>query len=299
MKVLLIGGSGQLGFAIRQYSPVNVNLLIPTKKELNLIDKDNCHEYVLKNKPNWVINSGAYTNVDKAESEKELVLRINAEAPEVLAKALLKTNGKLLQISTDYVFDGNQSVPYRTDQNYSPINFYGKSKANAEEMLSEILSKENQLCILRTSWLMSSIGNNFANKILKLLEERKEIKVVYDQVGSPTSIHSLAKVIWRTIEINNTFSLKGKIFPKILQFSDDGIASWYDVAVAIDEIGKEIGLINKSANILPIESISYKTAALRPSYSVLDTNPTKEILGIKGIHWKKSLLHILNTKLNS
>ena len=289
MKILLIGGTGQLGREIINNSPENIELIAPTRNELDLNKPKECYEYILKKTPDWVINSGAYTNVDKAESEKELTMQVNAIGPQYIAKAIAKIGSKLLQISTDYVFDGKQNFPYKVNQKLSPINFYGLSKANCELNLKNILVQDNQLCIIRTSWLMSLYGENFATKMLQLLNERNEIKVVYDQISSPTTTFSLATAIWEIIKLNNVYSHNRKLFPKIIQFSNNGIASWYDVAIAINEIGFRTGLIKKNCSILPIESKDYPTAAKRPSYSVLNTNEIQKIINFRNLHWREAL----------
>ena len=290
MKILLVGSSGQLGKSIFQKSPNNIDLLMPNKMEFNLINGIKCYEYIIRNKPDWVINSGAYTNVDKAEKEKDLAYQINTIGPQFIANALKKIGGKLLQISTDYVFSGQQKEPYLPDQSLSPINKYGETKAKAENILSDILIEKNQLIILRTSWLISSQGNNFATKIIKLNNEKDRIDVVCDQIGSPTCSKSLSGAIWKLIEVNEKYSLEGNEFPKITQFTDNGIASWYDVAVAVSDLAFKKGIINKLATIKPIFSSQYPTAALRPSYSVLDSNATRKILNLKKINWRDSLI---------
>lgn len=299
MKVLLIGSSGQLGTALIKSScfPEDIELLRPQKNEFNLREKKQCYEYIINNRPDWTINSGAYTNVEKAENEKELALKINAECPGEIARAISKIDGKLLHISTDFIFDGRKNTPYSPKDKLSPINYYGFSKAQGEILIQNHLKAKNQLCILRTSWLMSSIGNNFATKIMKLLSKHDELKVVYDQIGAPTSAISLANVIWKIIQTNEFFSLKQINFPRISQYSDDGIASWYDVAVTLNEIGIELGILKKNTTIIPVKSEQYKTIAIRPHYSVLDSTETKIILHLKNIHWREALFNDFKNKI--
>ena len=291
MKILLIGSSGQLGKEIIKSSPKNINLLTPNRTFLDLSRPKECINFIKNISPDWVINSGAYTNVDKAESDTENALKVNAKGPEAIAKAISLTGGKLLHISTDYVFDGKQNTPYKSSQKISPINFYGFSKGEGESLIQNLLPANNQLCIIRTSWLMSPFGNNFATKMIKLIGDRKEIKVVYDQVSSPTTVASLANVIWKTIELNNEYTKTKRIFPKINHFSNSGIASWYDVAVALGDIGIKTGLIRKAANIIPIESDEYPTEALRPKYSVLDSSQIIKITNINNYHWREALFN--------
>ena len=289
MKIILIGASGQLGRDLIKNPSKDIKLITPSKGQLDLSNPKECYKYILKNSPDWIINCGAYTNVDKAENYQELTQKVNSKGPESIAKAISKIGGKFLQISTDYVFDGNQNSPYKVDQKLSPINCYGISKANCEINLQNLLLENNQLCIIRTSWLMSPYGNNFATKMLELLNEREEIKVIYDQISSPTTTSSLAKVIWEIINCNNEYTKKGALFPKILHFSNCGIASWYDVAIAIKEIGTKKGLIKKNCSIFPIESKDYPTAAKRPHYSVLDSNETQKLINFRNMHWREAL----------
>lgn len=298
MKVILIGSTGQLGKEIINNSPKDIELITPSKNDLDLSKIKKCHDYILDTSPDWVINSGAYTNVDKAESDKELTLKVNALGPESVAKAIAKIGGKFLQISTDYVFDGKQNFPYKVDQKLSPSNFYGISKANCEKYLQNLLIQNNQLCIIRTSWLMSLYGKNFATNMLQLLNERDEIKVVYDQISSPTTTFSLANVIWHIIKLNDIYTKNRELFPKIIHFSNNGIASWYDVAVAINEIGFRTGLIKKNCSILPIESKDYPTAAKRPNYSVLNTNETQKVLNFRNIHWLKAINKVFDNYIS-
>ena len=162
MKILLIGSTGQLGREIIKSSPNDIYLITPSRLEFDLNNTKECYEYILNLSPDWIINSGAFTNVEKAETEEELAYKINALGPQILAKALSKSGGKLLQISTDYVFNGQQNYPYKTDQTVSPINKYGFSKAKGEEYIQQYLPGNNQSNILRTSWLVGPDGNNFA-----------------------------------------------------------------------------------------------------------------------------------------
>ncbi len=294
MKILLIGSNGQLGREIIKSSPNNIFLITPSRLEFDLNNTNECYEYILNLSPDWIINSGAFTNVEKAEIEEEVAYKINALGPQILAKALSKSGGKLLQISTDYVFNGQQNYPYKTDQKVSPINKYGFSKAKGEEYIQQYLPGNNQLNIIRTSWLVGPHGNNFALKIMRLLNDRDEIKVICDQISSPTTTMSLADAIWNSIKKNEEYSRKNKFFPVISHFCNDGVASWYDFAVTIREIGLKNGLIKKSGEIIPIKSNEYPSMTKRPKYSVLDNDNTKKIIGLKNSHWRNELLKCFN-----
>ena len=205
MKILLIGSTGQLGREIIKSSPKNISLITPSRIDFDLTNANECYEYILNLSPDWIINSGAYTNVEEAETEQDIAFKINALGPQILAKALSISGGKLLQISTDYVFSGKQNYPYATNQRVSPINTYGISKAEGEEYIKQYLPDNNQSNILRTSWLVGPNGNNFAIKIMQLLNNRDEIKVICDQISSPTTTLSLADAIWNTIKKNDGY----------------------------------------------------------------------------------------------
>ena len=299
MKILLLGSNGQLGRSIISYFNSflkldSIKLIKASRKELDLFNTEICSSFVESVRPDFVINAAAYTEVDKAEKEFYIAKKINSDAPMEIAKALKKTGGKLIQISTDYVFDGNQVRPYLANTQRNPINNYGKSKLAGEKVIEEILFPSNQAIILRTSWILSPIGKNFALTMLDLFKKRDLIRVVSDQIGSPTSALILAKVCWEII-LNKNF---GESIPKILHWSDAGIASWYDVAVAISEMGNEIGLLNRKPEIIPIFSKDFKTAAKRPYFSVLDSKDTEDHLGIKKLYWRDTLKEILKVRKN-
>ena len=192
MKILLIGASGQLGRTIQNESKFfnftkKVNFLCPSRDELDLLDEESINETIIKNKPDWIINAGAYTQVDNAELNENLVLKINVESTENISIILKKTGGKLIQISTDFVFDGERNSPYLESYPTNPINIYGKSKALCEKVIEEILAPSSQGIIVRTSWLIGPTGNNFAKTIIRLLREKDSINVVDDQIGRPTT----------------------------------------------------------------------------------------------------------------
>ena len=297
MKILLTGGSGQLGQSIINLKPINVELIAPERSKLDLSNAENCLQYVELERPDWIINCGAFTNVDKAESEKEDVLRINHQAPKNFSKVLATYGGKLLQISTDYVFDGHKTEPYKTDDEVNPKNIYGYSKAMAEESIKEIFLAKNSYSILRTSWVVSPYGNNFIKTMLKLMDGDNEIKVVNDQIGSMTSALNLANACWEIIKTNEDYSLRDLSMPPILHWSDEGIISWYQFAIAIRNIIEESGFIKNPAKIIPITSNDYAFIAKRPKYSVLSCTQTEKLLNLKRINWMTSLNTIFNVIL--
>ena len=290
MNILLTGSQGQLGKRIKKefYSSnfdKTFNLFCPSRETLDLIKKDQIHNYIIKNKPDWIINAAAYTNVEKAEGNANLAFKINTEAVDEICKALEKNGGKLIQISTDYVFDGKKKDPYKIKDNRNPLNIYGKSKYNAELIIEETLNKKNQSFIVRTSWLMGLDGENFAKKILCLLKNESPLKIINDQIGRPTTTKTLAKAILRIIEKVN----KGNKIQTKLHCCNSGIASWYDIAVEIQNIGLELGTIKKREVIESISTSDYGTSPKRPLYSVLDLKSTSKSLDFEFIHWKKAL----------
>jgi dTDP-4-dehydrorhamnose reductase len=298
VKVLLTGAAGQLGHALRQQVPAGVELIATSRGggdgvlALDLADASACRARVQQHRPDWVLNSGAYTAVDKAESETELAHAVNGGAPRAFAEALAETGGRLLQVSTDFVFNGAQGHPYRPDQARDPLGVYGASKAAGEEAVEQLLASEGdgRGVILRTGWVMGPVGKNFALTMLRLHRDKPEIGVVADQVGCPTSTHTLAAACWRAIE--RATSQPGAVGP-ILHWSDAGAASWYDVAVAVGELGLELGLLERMAQVNPITTADYPTPAQRPSYSLLDCSETRRVLELPAVHWRQALRRLL------
>ena len=296
IKVLLTGASGQLGHSLIKTKPANIYLITPRREELDIINTKACFEKTLDIKPDWILNCAAYTSVDLAESNHEICFKINRDAPKYFAKALNITGGNLIQISTDYVFNGNQNYPYLTDQIKTPINIYGRSKAEGEDEIQKEMTNLKNYYILRTSWLMGEKGVNFASKILNLLSKKDKIDVVSDQFGSPTTTLSLANVIWNFISKDKFIKEhKPNRYP-IYHWSDDGITSWHKLAVEIYSIGLNLGLIETNKTINPTKSSDYKTNALRPSFSVLDCKSTQNLLNIERIPWQKSIHQMLIEK---
>ena len=290
MKILLTGSEGQLGQALIKTKPKNITnesieLFAFNKNDLDITNEDVINKKIKELRPNIVINAAAYTNVEKAESESNIAFQVNSLGPKLIAKALLQNGGKLLQISSDYVFDGETNNEYKTDHKRSPISIYGKTKSNGEKFIEEILNPTKQVIILRSSWIMGIYGENFAKKMLQMHKNKNSFKVISDQYGSPTSAISLAKFIWQLTEME----IKKTSIPSIIHWRNSGIASWYDVAVAIGEISLEIGLLNNSAKVIPIKTYEYKTKAKRPIFSLLDCRDTYSKLKIFPQHWRKAL----------
>ncbi len=287
MKILITGGNGQLGTELAKKSPKATKIFCFNKNEFNLLDLNQCKNKILEIKPNWIINAGAYTKVDNAEKEKERekVYSINANAVELLARTVSSYGGRLLQISTDFVFDGKKSTPYQPQDILNPLNVYGASKRRGEELSL----KYDGTIILRTSWLYSNSGDNFFLKILEHNKKNKKVlNIVNDQFGSPTNVINLAEVCWELIKNSDKINQN-----KIFHWSDGGVTTWYGFAKSIGEIAEEIGLIDKAVLIRPISTSLYPSLAKRPNYSVLDAEITKSYLNIQQTDWEKALKVIL------
>ena len=244
MKILVTGASGQLGHAIILQKPKQHQILFPKRNELDLSDELSCKKYIEFNKPDLIINCGAYTNVDLAEKEKELCLAINTSAPLTFAKILKDYGGNLLQISTDYVFDGKQNFAYKENDKKIPFLNMDTQKAKAEELLEKFLKPTNQLIILRTSWLLGPTGNNFLVKILNLHKTKKELFVVSDQIGTMSSTFDVAKICWEIISKWNYISENNYIN----HWTCSGISSWYDIAINIGDIAQKYKILDYPAN---------------------------------------------------
>ena len=288
MKVLLTGGSGQVGQEIIKSKPEEIKIINPSRKSLDLSNYIACKKFVKDHKPDWIINCGAYTQVDNAEKNIQLSQKINGYALGAFVEASNEINTNLLHISTDFVFDGNQNFPYKENQKRNPLSQYGSSKAFGEELIEKKINDIEKATILRTSWVISPLGKNFILTMLRLHTEKEIIKVVSDQIGCPTSARDLAKVCWRIIELK-----KKKKLPLIFHWTDAGVASWFDIAVAVGELAKELGINKKEAIVLPINTSQYPTLAQRPKYSLLNTQNASNLLDINPIHWRKNLRNIL------
>ncbi len=289
MKILITGSNGQLGRALLKSKPNNIEIIATNSKNFNLMKIEECKEFLIKNKPDWIINTAAYTAVDLAESEQKKAMSINGYAPIEIAKTIKKIGGKILQISTDYVFDGNSISPYKPSDYPNPINIYGQTKLFAERGIQEVLRNTNQYFIIRTSWLMGPTGNNFIMKMLKLMGSRNDISVVSDQIGCITSTLSLSKICWLIIKNNFENEIQSNIF----HWSESGVSSWFDIATEIRDMASRIKLIENSAKVNPISSDQYVTKAKRPKFSLLDCKSTKALLNIENKYWRYSLFEIL------
>ena len=277
-QILVTGKNGQLGWEIMQLADEysQYDFIFPDKTELDLSNPSSIKEAVQKYQPDYFINCGAYTAVDKAETEQDLAYQVNALAPGIIAEACNKIGAVLITISTDYVFNGKGTKPYKPDEATDPVNYYGYSKQVGEQLA---LMNNASTIVIRTSWVYSTHGNNFVKTMLRLMKERDSLNVVADQIGSPTYAFDLAKAI---LQIVNDVKNGNRHFG-LFHFSNIGVTNWYDFAKAIRD---EADL---SCAINPIASSEYPTPAKRPAYSVMDTAKIQDLYGIVIRSWRTAL----------
>ena len=284
MKVLLIGPTGQLGRALALRVPAGVELVEVDRSALDIGDAEAVHAVVAAVRPAVIINAAAHTQVDLAESEPESAFRINANGPRYVAQAAASVGARMVHVSTDFVFAGDRPQPYDIDAATGPVNVYGKSKLAGEEAVVAELGAA--ATVVRASWLYAAAGRNFVLTMLKLMQSRESLGVVVDQVGSPTWAGSLAQAIW---DLAHRPDLHG-----IQHWADEGVASWYDFAVAIQEEAVARHLLDRAIPIRAIAAREYPTPARRPAYSVLDKRRTAAALGYPPPHWRASLRNMLD-----
>jgi dTDP-4-dehydrorhamnose reductase len=286
MKVLLAGAYGQLGTALRRSAPSAMTLVALGRADLDIANESQVHETLARHAPDLVINAAAYTQVDQAESEQAPAFSVNAVGPRVLAEAAAKLGSRLVHISTDFVFSGERPIPYAITDAAEPATVYGRSKLAGEQAVVSTL--HSRAVVIRTSWLYAAEGSNFVNTMLRLMGTRDSLGVVSDQIGTPTWSASLAEAVW---EVARRPDVNG-----IQHWSDEGVASWYDFAVAIQEEALERGLLGRSIPVHAIRTADYPTAARRPRYSVLDKRATTQVLGRSSPHWRVNLRAMLDQR---
>jgi len=275
MKVLLIGKNGQLAWEMQRGVPESVDLSILGSADFDIGDADGVSSKIEGISPEAV---------DKAESEEAEAYRVNQIGISNLAQACKKSDARLLHVSTDFVFDGSNNTPYQPKDRPNPSSVYGASKLAGEEVLKEIVPDSS--VIVRTSWVYSANGSNFVKTMLRLMASKPELGVVVDQIGTPTWAKGLANLLWVLADKPEVTG--------VYHWSDAGTASWYDFAVAIQELAVEKGLLDHEIPIKPIPSSAYPTPATRPLYSVLDKSLAEQASGLKTIHWRKQLSSMLD-----
>ena len=275
MNILITGCNGQLGSEIRllemqhtQHTFFNTDV-----QELDITDRLAVERFVTDNAIDGIVNCAAYTAVDKAESDKQLCTALNTEAPAYLAIAIEKRGGWLIQVSTDYVFDGTKHTPYVESDTPCPNSVYGSTKLAGELAVTKFCQRT---MIVRTAWLYSTFGNNFVKTMIRLGKEKPELGVIFDQIGTPTYARDLAIAIFAAIEQG--------VVPGVYHFSNEGVISWYDFTKAIHRIAG----IN-TCHVRPLHTAEYPTPAHRPHYSVLDKTKIKQTYGIEVPYWEESL----------
>ena len=281
---MITGAAGQLGHELRRTVPSGVEVLPVDFDQLDLVDAIAVESFVARYRPRVII-----TAVDRAESQPGAARAINVTAARSLASSAERHKARMIQISTDFVFGASNGMPRKPMDISDPLSVYGQTKRDGELAVQKVLGT-NSLTI-RTAWLYSAHGDNFVKTMLRLMGERNEVRVIDDQVGSPTWANSLARTIWAAVDRPDVSG--------VLHWTDAGVASWYDFAVAIQEEAVMRGILARTVPIHAIPTAAYPTDAARPSYSVLDTRDTTTRIGTTPIHWRINLRHMLDELVNA
>ncbi len=299
-RILLTGVNGQVGQELQRTLVPLGEVIGVDRKTMDLASSTSIRQVISEVKPDLIVNAAAYTAVDKAETETELANSINAVAPTIMAEEAQRLGATLIHISTDYVFDGRKNTPYTEQDATNPVSVYGQSKLAGEEGIRQTGATH---IILRTAWVYGTHGkSNFVKTMLRLFAEREEVRVVADQVGTPTGANDIAQAIHaiacRCPNMTELPQLSQEqasefTFTGIYHFTNSGVASWYDFAVAILEEAKQLGYPLKVQRIVPITTIEYPTPALRPAYSVLSGKKISAVLGTHPSHWRQGLRQML------
>jgi len=279
-KALIVGGKGQLGRGLAATAPAGVEIVSHDVDTLDITDRAAVDAMVASVKPDLLLNAAAYTAVDKAESDEAAAQAVNATAVGILADAARANGARFVHVSTDFVFDGSAGSPYAPDAPTNPLGVYGRTKRDGE------LAAGGDALIVRTAWVYAPTGGNFVRTMLRLMGERPEVRVVADQIGTPTYAPGLAGALWM---------MAGKRASGLHHYTDSGVASWYDFAVAIQEEALAAGLLETAVPVIPIATADFPTPAKRPSYSVLDKASSFAILGGPTPHWRANLRVMIAT----
>jgi dTDP-4-dehydrorhamnose reductase len=280
-SILLIGSNGQVGTELQNTLSSNYKVIAVARPQIDLTQADNLRQIIRETQPEIIINAAAYTAVDKAESEPELAYAINATAPQIIAEESQKLGSFLIHISTDYVFNGNSNYPYQETDITNPLSVYGQTKLAGEIAIQKACS---QYIILRTAWVYGTYGKgNFVKTMLRLGKEKPEVRVVADQIGTPTWSKDIALTITQLIP-QLTAEIAG-----IYHYTNSGVASWYDFAIAIFEEAEKLGFPLKINQVITITTPEYPTPAKRPAYSILACEKISKVLGTYPPHWRQEL----------
>ncbi|WP_340676580.1 dTDP-4-dehydrorhamnose reductase [Paraglaciecola sp.] len=283
MKVLITGKGGQLAWELEDNLPIQYQLISLGIEDLDITDSVAVNKIIAMHQPDVVINAAAYTAVDNAETDHVLAYAVNETGAKNLALACKINNCRMLHVSTDFVFDGSKTTPYQTGDVAKPLSVYGASKLAGDIAVQEILPDS---VIVRSAWIYSVNANNFVKTMLRLMAEKSQLGVVYDQVGTPTWAAGLAQWLWAVVakpQVNGMF-----------HWTDAGVASWYDFAVAIQELAIEKGMLVRAIPIRPIPSSAYPTPAKRPAFSVIDKTSAEAAADMLTIHWRTQLSKMLD-----
>lgn len=276
-QALILGAGGQVGRALVAAAPAGAEAVALDRSQCDVTDREAVFAAVRASQPDILFNAAAYTAVDRAESEPEAAELLNAAAAGWIAEAAAEVGARTVHVSTDFVFDGLSGRPYGVAAATNPLSVYGRTKLGGERA---VLSADPQALVVRTAWVYAPRGANFVLTMLRLMRERERLSVVADQVGSPTYAPSLARALWSLAEAGAA---------GIHHFTDAGVASWYDFAVAIQEEALALGLLHRACEIAPIGTEDYPTPARRPAHSVLDKGETWALLGGPAPHWRANL----------
>ena len=282
MRVLVLGGGGQVAGAVVAAAPPQYQVTARTRAELDIGDPRAVAQALVETKAEWLVNAAAYTAVDLAEDQADRAIAVNDTAVGALVAATSKAGCRLMHLSTDFVFDGNSNRAYLPTDQTNPLSVYGRSKLGGER---HALSGAGGI-VLRTAWVYAATGRNFVLTMLKLMREKDQVSVVCDQIGAPTWASSIAAAIWSLLEV----AAPGGIY----HWTDLGVASWYDFAVAIQDEAMARGLLGRAVPITPIPSSAYPTRARRPAFSVLDTGSTRAAVPAAARHWRHNLRTMLD-----
>lgn len=277
MKSIVFGRSGQLAHALLQTAPHSIDIAAFGRNDIDITNPEAVSQLLDRVKPAVVFNAAAYTAVDQAEAEPDAAFRLNRDAPATLAAAARRCGARFVHISTDFVFSGNQCTPYQPHDAPGPLNVYGHSKLAGEHA---VLEANPDALVVRTAWVYGSHGRNFVKTMLELMKRQETVRVVADQIGTPTHARSLATALWRLAE---------KKVGGIQHFTDAGVASWYDLAVATLEEGLALGLLSAPVSVIPVSSSAFPRPARRPQFSVLDKDECWQHLDAPATHWRIEL----------
>jgi dTDP-4-dehydrorhamnose reductase len=278
-KVLITGATGQVGLELQATAPAGVEVVARSSRELDVTQPGLVQRELDRICPSVIINAAGFTRVDEAEREPAQAQKVNADGAGNVAQAAMRVSGRLIHLSTDFVFDGRQGRPYAPDDPPNPLGVYGRTKLAGERLVQERTA--GAALIVRTAWVYAARGHNFVRTMLRLMREQPSLEVVGDQVGSPTWARGLARALWTAVARPD---LRG-----ILHWTDAGVASWYDFAVAIQEEALNLGLLKQPITIRSIPSHEYPTPAQRPQFSVLDKATGWAALGGASPHWRVNL----------